>query len=104
MIDINDWIDRLGEEDDTEIKDNEKYQHELFMKYVLRKNDKFHAKRAELARQYRQDPDYLVRGDCAGSWQRLTCPILAGHICSTSSKGNHRHSMRSWMIRGARVS
>ena len=51
MIDINDWIDRLGEEDDTEIKDNEKYQHELFMKYVLRKNDKFHAKRTELARQ-----------------------------------------------------
>ena len=30
MIDINDWIDRLGEEDDTEIKDNEKSQHELF--------------------------------------------------------------------------
>ena len=59
MIDINDWIDRLGEEDDTEIKDNEKYQHELFMKYVLRKNDKFHAKRAELARQYRQDPSKL---------------------------------------------
>ena len=100
MIDINDWIDRLGEEDDTEIKDNEKYQHELFMKYVLRKNDKFHAKRMELARQYRQDPSRLF-GE-KGLRRQLAAFDLS--YFGTSSKGNRRHSMRSWMIHGARVS
>lgn len=62
MIDIDEWIGLLDEEDDTEIKNNEKYQHELFREYVLRKNDKFHAERKELYRQYMQDPSKLLGG------------------------------------------
>lgn len=59
MIDIDEWLELLDEEDNTEIKDNEKYQHELFMEYVLRKNDKFKTKRRELFEQYKNDPSRL---------------------------------------------
>lgn len=59
MIDIDEWLELLDEEDNTEIKDNEKYQHELFRQYVLRKNDKFKTKRRELFEQYQNDPSKL---------------------------------------------
>ena len=59
MIDIDEWLEFLDEEDNTEIKDNEKYKHELFLEYVLRKNDKFKRKRRELYEQYQKDPSKL---------------------------------------------
>lgn len=47
MIDLDEWLKGLDEEDDREVRDNEEYQRKLFSEYVLRKNDKFSAKRAE---------------------------------------------------------
>lgn len=54
MIDLDNWIERLLEEDNAEIRDNEAYQHELFLKYVLRKND-FYEKRKALYTQYKKN-------------------------------------------------
>lgn len=54
MIDLENWIERLLEEDDAENRDNEAYQHELFLKYVLRKND-FYEKRKALYTQYKKN-------------------------------------------------
>lgn len=51
MISIDEWLTRLDEEDDAEIKDNECYQKELFLAYVLRKNDNLE-KRKELQRRF----------------------------------------------------
>lgn len=59
MIDIDEWLERLDEESDSEIKDNEKYQHELFREYVLRKKDRFYPVRKKLQEQYQQNPDRL---------------------------------------------
>ena len=52
MIDLDEWLKGLDEEDDREVRDNEEYQRKLFSEYVLRKNDKFSAKRAELAERF----------------------------------------------------
>lgn len=52
MIDLEEWLRGLSEEDDKEIKDNERYQRQLFEDYVLRKNDKNLEKRRELKRRY----------------------------------------------------
>ena len=46
MIDLDEWLKGLDEEDDREVRDNEEYQRKLFSEYVLRKNDKFSARRA----------------------------------------------------------
>lgn len=54
MIDLDEWLKGLDEEDDREVRDNEEYQRKLFSEYVLRKNDKFSAKRAELAERFDQ--------------------------------------------------
>lgn len=59
MIDLDNWLERLTEDPDAEIRDNEIYQHDLFQKYVLR-NDRFRAKRLELYRQYQADPGRLT--------------------------------------------
>lgn len=39
MIDIDDYIRELEQEEDSEIKNNENYQKQLFLDYVLRSND-----------------------------------------------------------------
>lgn len=51
MINLDEWLELLDEKD-TEIADNEKYQHELFKEYVLRKNDKNQKLRRELYNEY----------------------------------------------------
>lgn len=58
MIDLDNWIERLLEEDNAEIKDNEAYQHDLFLRYV-RRNDTFREKREQLYEQYRKDKSRL---------------------------------------------
>lgn len=55
MIDLDEWIDWLGEEDHSEIRDNEKRQHELFREYIFRQNDKNYAKRKQLWEEYQKD-------------------------------------------------
>lgn len=52
MIDLEEWLRMLDEEDDKDIKDNERYQRQLFEDYVLRKNDKNNEKRMELKRRF----------------------------------------------------
>lgn len=59
MIDIEEWIERLTEDDNTEIEDNERYQHNLFLEYVLR-NEHFKAERKRLYEEYRQAPEKLL--------------------------------------------
>lgn len=49
---IQEWERQLSEDDGTEGKDNEAYQHELFRKYVLQKEDHLEA-RKDLNRRYR---------------------------------------------------
>lgn len=62
MIQVDDWLLRLEEEEDSEIKDNESYQRELFEKYVLRKNENIE-KRKELYRRYlAKEPLFGERG------------------------------------------
>lgn len=51
MIDLDEWIERLDEKD-TEAEDNDKYQHDIFAEYVLRKNDKNHKLRSKLYNEY----------------------------------------------------
>ena len=51
MIDIDNWIRKLDEEEETAVKDNEEYQRSLFCEYVLRKNDNL-SKRKELQSRY----------------------------------------------------
>ncbi len=51
MIDLDDWIEGLDERN-TEIEDNEKYQHDLFAEYILRKNDKNYELRKRLYNEY----------------------------------------------------
>ena len=58
MIDLDNWIERLLEEDNAEIKDNEAYQNDLFLRYV-RRNDTFREKREQLYEQYRKDKSRL---------------------------------------------
>lgn len=58
MIDLDNWIQRLLEEDNAEIKNNEEYQHDLFFRYV-RRNDTFQEKRELLYEQYRKDKSLL---------------------------------------------
>lgn len=53
MIDLEEWIRKLEEEDDREIKDNEQYQKQLFEDYVLRKNDGYLQLRKKLMERYR---------------------------------------------------
>ena len=52
MIDLDEWLMKLDEDDDREIKDNEAYQQKLFEEYVLRKEDHME-ERMELQRLYR---------------------------------------------------
>lgn len=52
MIDLEEWLRGLTEEDDKEIKDNERYQRQLFRDYVLRTDDKNYEKRRELKRRF----------------------------------------------------
>lgn len=52
MIDLDEWIEHLGERD-IEAEDNDKYQNDLFVEYVLRKNDKNYKLRRELYNEYR---------------------------------------------------
>lgn len=53
MIDIDEWLEQLDEEGNTEIKDNENYQEDLFKEYVLRKNDKNIKLRRKLHDEYK---------------------------------------------------
>mgnify|MGYP002509500037 CR=1 FL=1 len=59
MIDLEEWIEQLDEEDHSEIKDNENYQHELFQKYVLKINSKNSRKRRMLWEEYNKDKTKL---------------------------------------------
>lgn len=52
MIDLDEWIEHLGERD-IEAEENDKYQNDLFVEYVLRKNDKNYKLRRELYNEYR---------------------------------------------------
>lgn len=52
MIDLDEWIERL-EEKDTEIEDNDRYQNDLFVEYVLRKRDKYYGLRRKLYSEYK---------------------------------------------------
>lgn len=51
MIDVDNWIRQLDEDEDTDIKDNELYQKELFESYVFR-NDSNRQLREELYKRY----------------------------------------------------
>ena len=51
MIDIDNWLRELEEEDDTEIRNNEEYQEQLFREYVLRGTDNLD-ERKELNRRF----------------------------------------------------
>lgn len=58
MIDLENWLERLSEDDNTEIKDNEAYQHELFLSCITKK-DAFCDKRKLLYEQYQMDRTQL---------------------------------------------
>ncbi len=51
MIDVDEWLRGLDEDADADIRDNEKYQKELFERYVLRGDNHRH-ERLELYRGY----------------------------------------------------
>ena len=51
MINLDEWIEQLDERD-TEAEDNDKYQNDLFLEYVLRKNDKNYKLRKKLYNEY----------------------------------------------------
>lgn len=53
MIDLEEWIHGLSEEEDRELKDNERYQRQLFEECVLKKNDNFPL-RQELYARYKK--------------------------------------------------
>lgn len=97
MIDLDEWIERLDEKD-TEAEDNDKYQHDIFAEYVLRKNDKNHKLRSKLYNEYMAGTTPLFGDRGSGnSWRHLTCPILAGLISRISLSGSPQNFMRSWM-------
>lgn len=52
MIDINEYLERLDEEEGREEQEREAYQRELFEAYVLRRTD-HEPERRELMRMYR---------------------------------------------------
>ena len=52
MIDIDDWLRELDTDDDSEQKNNEEYQKNLFEEYVLRRSDRREL-RKELYERYR---------------------------------------------------
>jgi len=58
MIDIDSWMRELEEEDDLGIKNNENYQHQLFVEYVLRGADHLEERR-QLHKRYRSGEELL---------------------------------------------
>lgn len=104
MIDLDEWLKGLDEEDDREVRDNEEYQRKLFSEYVLRKNDKFSAKRAELAERFEHGepltgPDGLRRELAAFDLSYFGRAYLPHYFT-----GNPRHSMKNWMRSGQKES
>ena len=72
MIDINEYLERLDEEEGREEQEREAYQRELFEAYVLRRTD-HEPERRELMRLY---PD----GHPESAWRPSTWDILGGPI------------------------
>ena len=62
MIDIDDWLRELDTEDDSELRNNEEYQKNLFEEYIFRGSDRREL-RKELYERYRAgDPLMGTRG------------------------------------------
>lgn len=58
MIDIDNWMRELDEEDDLDIKNNENYQHQLFLEYVMRGAD-HREERQKLLQRYRAGEELM---------------------------------------------
>lgn len=56
MIKIDDWLRQLEEEEDTEAKNSEEYQRQLFESYVLRNNEWAEERRQLYARYVKGEP------------------------------------------------
>ena len=100
MIDIENWMRRLEEEEDTDIRNNEEYQTKLFEEYVLRGSD-HQEERKKLNERYLSGEELMGEHGLERNLLPLTCPTLGGRTFPTTSSGSHRTSMRSLMRYGA---